>query len=250
MESISPLISIVTVVFNCEKTIENTILSVVNQDFENYEFIIIDGGSTDNTVAIVEKYKDKITRWISEPDKGIYDAMNKGARMAKGEWINFMNAGDEFAIHNFDSLQEVMKDEKCGIIYGDVIIKKEDDSLFVDVARPLDQINYLLNFCHQSSFVRTKLLVETPFSLDYKISSDYDFFLKMFKKGYKFEYINESISTFALGGISTGISKQYLKERVSIIVNVHFPLSAKILYLFKFLKTLVPVNFTNSKTIN
>lgn len=245
------LISIITVVYNNVEVIENTIKNVLSYETDHFEYIIIDGGSTDGTVEVINKYLDKISIFISEPDKGIYDAMNKGVRMAKGEWINFMNAGDEFAIRSFDSLQEIMKDEKCGIIYGDVIIKKEDDSLFVDVARPLDQINYLLNFCHQSSFVRTKLLLETPFSLNYKISSDYDFFLKMFKKGYRFEYINESISTFALGGISTGISKQYLKERVSIIANVHPTLLAKLIYLFKFLKTLVPINFTNiSKLIN
>jgi len=239
------LISIITVVYNNVELIENTIKNVLSYEMDHLEYIIIDGGSTDGTVEVIKKYLDKISIFISEPDKGIYDAMNKGARMARGEWINFMNAGDEFAIRSFDSLQKVMKDEKCSVIYGDVIIKREDGSLFVDVARPLDQINYLLNFCHQSSFVRTKLLLETPFSLNYKISSDYDFFLNMFKKGYKFEYINESISMFALGGISTGISKQYLKERLSIITSVHPTVPGKLLYLFKFLKTLIPVNFTS-----
>ncbi len=90
----NPLVTIVTVSYNVVSTIERTILSVVNQTYSNIEYIIIDGGSTDGTVDIIKKYMDKIAYWVSEPDKGIYDAMNKGILMAKGQWINFMNSGD------------------------------------------------------------------------------------------------------------------------------------------------------------
>jgi glycosyltransferase involved in cell wall biosynthesis len=86
----NPLVTIVTVSYNVVSTIERTILSVVNQTYSNIEYIIIDGGSTDGTVDIIKKYMDKIAYWVSEPDKGIYDAMNKGILMAKGQWINFM----------------------------------------------------------------------------------------------------------------------------------------------------------------
>lgn len=101
----NPLISVVTVSYNAVLTIEQTILSVINQTYPHIEYIIIDGGSTDGTVDIIKKYANRIAYWVSEPDKGIYDAMNKGIRTAKGEWINFMNAGDLF--YSKDTLEKV-----------------------------------------------------------------------------------------------------------------------------------------------
>lgn len=92
----SPKISVVTVCYNTVDTIEKTILSVINQTYDNIEYIIVDGASTDGTIDVIKKYENRIAKWVSEPDNGIYDAMNKGIRMATGEWLNFMNAGDCF----------------------------------------------------------------------------------------------------------------------------------------------------------
>jgi glycosyltransferase involved in cell wall biosynthesis len=97
MTNYKPNLTIITVCFNDADQLEKTILSVINQTYSNYEYVIIDGASTDGTANIIKKYSDKINVWVSEPDNGIYDAMNKGLDKAKGEWVNFMNAGDTFA---------------------------------------------------------------------------------------------------------------------------------------------------------
>ena len=124
---IQPKISVVTVCYNAVNDIEKTILSVINQTYPNIEYLIIDGGSKDGTMDIVNKYKDKIDVIVSEPDKGIYDAMNKGIDRATGDWINFMNAGDMF--WEKDSILKVFAasgvDDSLDVIYGFQIQKKQ-----------------------------------------------------------------------------------------------------------------------------
>ena len=117
-----PLISIVTVSYNAVATIEQTILSVINQTYPNIEYIIIDGGSKDGTIDIIRKYADQIAYWVSEPDEGIYDAMNKGIKIATGEWINFMNCGDSFLdmkVLNKIFISSILNEyEGVDILYG------------------------------------------------------------------------------------------------------------------------------------
>lgn len=198
-----PLISIITVSYNAVRDIENTILSVLNQTYPNIEYIIIDGGSTDGTLDIIKKYQDKITYWVSEPDKGIYDAMNKGTLKATGEWLNFMNAGDTF--YNEQVLENVFRDnnwENTDVIYGDVIYiypNRED----IRKAVPLKRINVGIPFCHQSVFVRTKLQQKYLFDTTYKICADYDFFYNLYKKGYSFKYKELIVAKYLAGGLSS-----------------------------------------------
>ena len=134
------LISIVTVSYNAVLTIEQTILSVINQTYPNVEYIIIDGGSTDGTVDIIKKYADKIAYWVSEPDKGIYDAMNKGGLKATGDFIQFLNAGDWF--ENEYVIEKIFKDwyKRVDVIYGDMIIRRSDGVYYVYMQK--------LKICH------------------------------------------------------------------------------------------------------
>lgn len=123
----NPKISVVTVCYNAEDIIEQTILSVINQTYNNIEYIIVDGSSKDGTMSIVNKYKDKIAIVLSEPDKGVYDAMNKAIRLSTGEWLNFMNAGDTFADNNV--IEKVFKSdipEKAEFIYSDYYVKNKN----------------------------------------------------------------------------------------------------------------------------
>ena len=163
----NPLISIVTVSYNAVKDIEKTILSVLNQTYPNIEYIIIDGGSTDGTLDIIKKYEDKISYWVSEPDKGIYDAMNKGTLKATGVWLNFMNAGDTF--YNEHVLEKVFKDNDwsdADVIYGNVNIEYPKKTK-LKKPLPLKRIEQQMVFCHQGSFVRTMLQKQYLFNTTY-----------------------------------------------------------------------------------
>ncbi len=207
-----PLITIITVSYNAVKTIEDTIRSVLNQTYTNIEYIIIDGGSTDGTLDVIKKYQDRITYWVSEPDKGIYDAMNKGIVRAMGKWINFMNSGDTF--YNEQILEEVFKDKDCDeadVIYGDVVYvypNKED----IRKAFPLKRIKVGIPFCHQSAFVKTKLQQKYLFDTTYKICADYNFFYTLYKKGYTFKYKERFLAKYLAGGLSSDTMSLYIEE--------------------------------------
>ena len=206
-----PLITIITVSYNAVKDIENTILSVLNQTYPNIEYIIIDGGSTDGTLDIIKKYQDKITYWVSEPDTGIYDAMNKGALKATGMWLNFMNAGDTF--YNEQVLEEVFKDKDCDnadVIYGDVVYIHPDRE-DIRKAAPLKRIKVGIPFCHQSAFVKTKLQQKYLFDTTYKICADYNFFHTLHKKGCSFKYKEQIIDKYLTGGLSSDSIKLCLE---------------------------------------
>ena len=207
----TPLISIITVSYNAATTIEQTILSVINQTYPNIEYIIIDGGSTDGTIDIIKKYVDKISYWISEPDKGIYDAMNKGIKIASGEWINFMNCGDSF--YSNTVIKEVFSKANLNsdIIYGNTNLLYFVGN-YIKFGDKVTDKNYM-PFCHQSSFARTMLMKEYNFDIQYKICSDKNFFHLMYKANKTFEYVNITISNFdANYGISSTNYNQLLNE--------------------------------------
>ena len=197
-----PLISIITVVFNGEKYLEDTIQSVINQTYSNVEYVIIDGGSSDGTLDIIKKYEDQIDYWVSEKDKGIYDAMNKGIDVASGVWINFMNAGDSF----YD--EKVLKNifyrksfENIDVIYGDHNVIYPSKTRIAK-AGMIKNIWKGSQFCHQTSFISSKVHKENKFNLSNRIGADFEFFYKLHRMGKSFRYLDLIIVNYSAGGLS------------------------------------------------
>ena len=209
-----PKISIITVCYNAEKDIEKTILSVINQTYENIEYIVIDGGSYDGTLSVINRYASKIDKIISEPDKGIYDAMNKGITLATGDWINFMNAGDCYV--DADVLKLVSNNvvnNNCDIIYGDIIIEEEFAYYYVK-AKPIEMLNTEMPFCHQTVFTKTEVIKKYPFDLDYKILADYNQIREIYFARYNFLYITKAIVNYdGYNGLSATAWDKILIER-------------------------------------
>ena len=199
------MFSVVTVCYNAADTIERTICSVINQTSASMEYIIIDGGSTDGTNDIIRRYKDNINCYISEPDQGIYDAMNKGIQVSKGDYLIFLNAGDAFS--NSRILEEVETKFNSvlsvnDIIYGNVIYKYSFGERCVR-AQDLRKIKYDMVFSHQSVFTKTEILKKRNFDLNYRLAADYDFLLWANINNLSFRYIDIPIAVIDAEGGAT-----------------------------------------------
>jgi len=225
-----PLISIVTVVYNGDKHLEQTIQSVLKQTYNNIEYIIIDGGSTDNSLNIIKKYSGQIDYWISEPDSGIYNAMNKGISLCTGEYIAFLNADDWY---NLDTLELVSKaaEGNNDFICGDVKILSIDDTA-ADTIMKVDIDNYKVRMPlgHPALFVKRFHLLKYGFDESYRIIADYDFVLKLIEDYISHAYIQQPLTNFRLGGISS--SEDLRKERLKLYYN-HFGLGYALSYFIK-----------------
>jgi glycosyltransferase involved in cell wall biosynthesis len=211
-----PLITVITVVRNGEKTLEQTILSVINQTYTNIEYIVVDGASTDGTLDIIRKYEDRVDYWQSEPDEGIYYAMNKGIDLAGGEWINFMNSGDWF--YGNDILKDVFLihiDNTIGVIYGSTC-KIYPKYKKIDIPPQIGYMKRSLPFCHQSSFVR-RALMNRKFDMRFKQAADNAFFYDLYKDNISFLYVNKTIANYeAYYGFSASNLKIALYENYLI----------------------------------
>lgn len=231
---INPLISIVTVVYNSGSLIENTIKSVINQDYKHIQYIIIDGGSTDNTKDIILKYKEKIDVFISEPDSGIYNAMNKALKYVKGDFVNFMNAGDLFFDDKiigkiFNHQQNNILDD--GIIYGNHIVMYEKKEI-LKVPRSLKLLWMGMTIQHQSIFVSSKVFETEIFNEKYKFAADFDLFYKCYKQDLKIVKSNESISKVTPGGFSESNSVKTYLEFMNVTFNYEKSILIKLYYCY------------------
>jgi glycosyltransferase involved in cell wall biosynthesis len=220
-------ISVITVVFNGADYIEETIKSVVNQDYNNLEYIIVDGKSTDGTMEIIKKYEKKISRIISEKDSGLYDAMNKGLGFACGDFVIFINCGDRFSSSGL--LSEIFSSghdfSETGVVYGDTdIIDGSGNVVHSRRHRPPQNLKYSdflkgMLVCHQSFFARRTLC--SPYNPNYKYAADYDWCLNVLKKSRENFNSEKTVSLFLEGGRTAKTVAPGLKERFKIMCS-HF----------------------------
>lgn len=220
----SDLISIITVVFNDKQGLENTILSVMSQTYKYIEYIIIDGGSTDGTIDIIKKYQDKTDiLWISEPDNGIYDAMNKGIRMATGKWLNFMNAADVFA-NNKIVEQMVNEFDGSSIVYGNMLRTDGKKKILTKGThgKNLDAFDFMhSSLCHQAAFIKRSIFQKYgDYTTKYRLASDAEFFFRVIIKNKEtYKYVDRTIVIFALGGASSKQRALYDEERKGFLID-------------------------------
>lgn len=198
-----PKITVVTVVYNGEKYLEQTIQSIIAQTYQNIEYIIIDGGSKDSTLDIIKRYENHISHWQSQPDRGIYDAMNKGLAKATGEIITFLNADDWYEPDAVESIVEVFTHHpRLDFVFGDVIqidpLTRHETTYRVR----LNEAHRVMPFGHPALFVKTMLHSQFPFDTRFRIAADYDLVLSLLDHHCAYAHLPKRITNFRLVGIS------------------------------------------------
>ncbi len=214
-----PVLSVITIVYNNVMDIERTMLSVLNQTYPHIEYLVIDGASTDGTTAIIKKYQSRLAKFVSEPDKGIYDAMNKGLLLATGDYVLFMNSGDEL----FDSttVAEVFATAAdADIYYGETEMYNENwESLGQRRHQAPENFSwksfrYGMSISHQAIYLKRS--ITTPYDLQYKYSADIDWIIKAAKKARTIVNTKRYVAKYLVGGISKQKHLDSLKERFHI----------------------------------
>jgi glycosyltransferase involved in cell wall biosynthesis len=216
----NPKLSVITIVYNNVRDIERTMLSVLNQTYHNIEYIIIDGLSTDGTLQVIEQYNDSVSKIISEKDKGIYDAMNKGLALATGDYVMFMNSGDEF--YDAETVTAVFATaDDADIYYGET-------EMIADTGESLGQrrhkapakftwrgFKYGMSISHQAIYVRRALA--EPYDMQYQLSADIEWIIRAAKKAKKIVNVNRYVAKYMVGGMSKKKHRQSLQERFDIM---------------------------------
>lgn len=212
-------VSIITVSFNSAKTITDTIDSVLSQDYPNIEFIVVDGGSTDGTIDIIEQYQSRIGKWISEKDRGMYDAMNKGIAMATGDVIGILNSDDVYMnTHVISELMELMQSQKAQVVFADLILVDQFDDQ--KVLRYYDSGHFHPNKfkygwmpAHPTVFVKRELYKAVGnFSTTYQIAADYEMLIRILAiQRARYAYLPKPVVRMRSGGASTaGLSRNWI----------------------------------------
>ena len=209
MADAPPLVSIITVVFNGERTIEQTIKSVLGQDYPNIQYIIIDGASTDGTMAVVEKYRDQITAILSEEDEGIYDAMNKGIGLAGGELIGMINSDDWYEENIISRVVEQYLRHGDNCVYHGRLRIVDQHGKQTGTQNPVVGSRFFMrvdcSVCHPTTFIPRRLYEQYgTYDTAFEITADYDLLLRLYLQGVEFVFLDAFISNFRVGGLSWG----------------------------------------------
>ena len=232
-----PTFSIITITYNAERWLERTILSVLSQSYPNIEYILIDGASKDKTVEIIKQYESGISSWISEPDKGLYDAMNKGIKLATGDYLCFLNAGD--GLHEDDTLLRIVHSLTGTIlpdvIYGETDIVDDEGHFLYKRRLSAPETLHWKSFkkgmlvCHQAFFARRELALEEPYDLQYRFSADFDWCIRIMKKAKVLHNTHLTLIDYLNEGMTTRNHKASLKERFHIMAK-HYGLVSTVLH--------------------
>lgn len=208
-----PLVTVITVCYNAREMLLRTMNSVWAQTYKHVEYVIVDGASTDGTLELLEEYGGRIDHWVSESDKGIYDAMNKGVSMAKGKWVIFMNAGDCFADnHVLENVFSVPR--QADVIYGDVV----KGGVVKKASSPRNA--HRMFFCHQSVFVKIESLKSFPFDISHKMSADFKQMKQLWLAGKQFLQLDFPIADFDVQGVSNTNRAVGLWDNICVIREV------------------------------
>jgi len=234
-----PLITVITVVLNGEKYLEQTIQSVINQTYPNVEYIIIDGGSTDGTLDIIRKYEDFIDYWVSEPDKGIYDAMNKGIKVAIGNYISILNSDDYYDKQAIKKSIESIFKNKCDYSFGNIKIIETQS-----ITKPIfplvaNKIYQEMPYPHVTALIPRKIYKDDGlFDTNFKIAGDHDMAQRIHLRNYKACYVDEVLSYVHAGGISDSheANREFLRVAIKHRKN---PFNAYIIYLKQIIKLFI-----------
>lgn len=219
MNKLLPKVSIITVVYNDVQGIEYTIRSVMKQTYAELEYIIVDGLSTDGTLDVIDQYSEEVSMLISEKDNGIYDAMNKGLAIATGDYVLFLNSGDE--LYEDMTLEKVFSSaENADIYYGETLLIDEERNVIGNRRHAVPQrfdwksFRYGMNICHQAIYVKRN--IAEPYDLQYQLSADVDWVIRAARKANKIKNVNQHVAKYLVGGMTQKRHRQSLTERYTI----------------------------------
>ena len=238
-------LSVITVTYNAEKTLERTLKSVQKQLYSYIEHIVVDGKSKDRTISLIQKYENPRLKWISEPDNGLYDAMNKAATMASGDYLCFLNAGDTFFASDtvekiFNSISETKLPD---IIYGETaIVDNEGEFLHMRRLNAPQSLSWTsfkqaMLVCHQAFIVKRSLF--EPYDLQYRFSSDFDWAIRMMKKSKSFHNTHLTLINYLNEGMTTNNRKASLKERYRIMAKYYGQISTFLHHIWFAVRTVI-----------